>query len=103
MGIYTASGVIPKKKIHKKMTKMVEKEKTAVSLTYKPTTKPQTMKNLKNIIETKLNKKVDFFQATDCANLLYTAKINGLTVANIYKSFDGEFNQVYQIRYTNAD
>jgi hypothetical protein len=41
MGIYTASGVIPKKKIHKKMTTMVEKGKTAVSLTYKPTTKPQ--------------------------------------------------------------
>jgi hypothetical protein len=40
MGIYTASGAGPKKKFHKKLTTMVAKGKTAVSLTYKPTTKP---------------------------------------------------------------
>jgi hypothetical protein len=53
--IYTLSGVFMakirilysfgcranKKKIHKKLTLMVAKEKTAVYLTYKPTTKPQ--------------------------------------------------------------
>ena len=92
-----------KKKNKKNLTQEVAKRKTVVSLTYKPTTKPKTMNNLKNIIETKLNKKVDFFPATDCANLLYTAQINGLTVANVYKSFDSQFNQVYKIRYTNAD
>ena len=37
---------MPKKKITKKMTTMVAKEKTAVSLTYKPTTKPKVMTNL---------------------------------------------------------
>jgi len=35
---------MPQKKITKKMTTMVAKGKTAVSLTYKPTTKPKTMK-----------------------------------------------------------
>ena len=52
------------------------------------------MKDLKNAIEAKLKKTVDFFPATDCANLLYTAQINGLTVANVYKSFDSKFNQI---------
>ena len=46
MGIYTASGVGPKKKFHKKLTREVANRKTAVSLTYKPTTKPKVMKNL---------------------------------------------------------
>ena len=61
------------------------------------------MKDLKNAIEAKLKKKVDFFPATDCVNLLYTAQINGLTVANVYKSFDSKFNQIYQIRYTSEN
>ena len=36
---------MPKKKITKKMTTIDAKGKTALSLTYKPTTKPPTMKN----------------------------------------------------------
>ena len=77
---------------------MIHPESTTIIIS-----KPQSMKDLKSTIETKLNKKVDFFQATDCANLLYTATINGLTVANVYKSFDSKFNQVYQIRYTSEN
>jgi len=45
MGIYTRSGVNAQKENHKKMTTMVAKGKTAVSLTYKPTTKPQNHEN----------------------------------------------------------
>jgi hypothetical protein len=47
MGIYTASGAGPKKKFHKKMTREVAKGKTAVSLTYKPTTKPKNHESIR--------------------------------------------------------
>ena len=77
---------------------MIHPENTTIIIS-----KPQSMKDLKNAIEAKLKKKVDFFPATDCANLLYTAQINGLTVANVYKSFDSKFNQIYQIRYTSEN
>ena len=77
---------------------MIHPESTTIIIS-----KPQSMKDLKNAIEAKLKKKVDFFPATDCANLLYTAQINGLTVANVYKSFDSKFNQIYQIRYTSEN
>jgi hypothetical protein len=59
------------------------------------------METLKNTIEAKLNKTVNFFKATDGANLLYTATINGCTVANVYKSFDKNFNSITIIRYNN--
>jgi hypothetical protein len=62
----------------------------------------QTMKNeIKTTIETKLNKSVNFVKATDGANLLYTATINELTVANVYKSYDENFNLITVIRYNN--
>tara|TARA_R110000868_G_scaffold386890_1_gene655339 strand:+ start:253 stop:432 length:180 start_codon:yes stop_codon:yes gene_type:complete len=38
---------MPKKKITKKMTTMVAKGKTAVSLTYKPTTKPNNHESIR--------------------------------------------------------
>jgi hypothetical protein len=59
------------------------------------------MENTKITIENNLGKKVEFIKANDCVNLLYTAKINGLTVANVYKSFDKNFNQIEVIRYVN--
>jgi len=61
------------------------------------------MKNLQTTIEKKLGKKVQFVKSSDGINLLYTAKINGLTVANVYKSFDKQYNQIEIIRYTNVD
>ena len=61
------------------------------------------METLKNTIETTLNKKVNFEKATDCINLLYTAKIDGLTVANVYKSFDKNYNPIQVIRYVNEN
>ena len=61
------------------------------------------MTNLKNIIELKLKKLITLEKASDNVNLLYTAKINGLTVANVYKSFDKNLNQIEIIRYTNID
>jgi hypothetical protein len=61
------------------------------------------MKNLQTTIENKLGKKVIFESANDGANLLYTAKVNGLTVANVYKSFDKKFNPKNIIRYVNCD
>jgi len=61
------------------------------------------MKNLQTIIEKKLNKKVELFKATDCVNLLFEAKIDGVAVARVYKSFDSQLNPIHQIRYTNAD
>lgn len=61
------------------------------------------MKNLQATIEKKLGKKVEFVKSSDRVNLLYTAKINGLTVANVYKSFDKQYNQIEIIRYTNVD
>ena len=59
------------------------------------------MTTAQQIIENKLNKSVQLVKATDGFNLLYTAKINGLTVANVYKSFDKNFNQVEIIRYVS--
>jgi hypothetical protein len=56
---------------------------------------------LKKTIETRLNKVVNFVEATDGANLLYSATINGCTVANVYKSFDVNFNSTTIIRYNN--
>ena len=61
------------------------------------------MTTLQNTIETKLGKKVSFEKATDGANLLFTAKVEGLTVANVYKSFDKNYNTINIIRYVNAD
>lgn len=61
------------------------------------------MKNLQETIEKKLGKKVELIKETDGANLLYEAKINGLTVARVYKSFDKEYNKIEIIRYTNID
>jgi hypothetical protein len=61
------------------------------------------MTNLKSTIENKLGKKVIIELANDGANLLYTAKVNNLTVANVYKSFDKNFNQIKIIRYVNCD
>ena len=42
---------MPKKKITKKMTTMVANRKTAVSLTYKPTTKPKVMTTQTEILK----------------------------------------------------
>jgi len=61
------------------------------------------MTTLQNTIETILGKKVNFEASTDCANLLFTAKINGITVANVYKSYDSNYNLIEIIRYTNID
>lgn len=61
------------------------------------------MEALKNTIETTFNKKVNFEKTTDGVNLLYTAKIDGLTVANVYKSFDKNYNQIQVIRYVNEN
>ena len=61
------------------------------------------MKNLQATIEKKLGKKVELVKSSDRVNLLFTAKINGLTVANVYKSFDKQYNQIEIIRYTNVD
>lgn len=61
------------------------------------------MINLQTTIEKKLGKSVEFFKASDGVNLLYSAKINGLTVANVYKSFDKNFNQIEIIRYVSQD
>lgn len=61
----------------------------------------KTEQILKNTIETKLNKVVNFVKASDGANLLYTAKINDLTVANVYKSYDENFNVITLIKYNN--
>ena len=61
------------------------------------------MTTLQNTIESKLGMKVNFEVATDGANLLFTAKIEGLTVANVYKSFDTNYNRIEIIRYTNID
>jgi len=58
---------------------------------------------LQTTIENNLGKSVEFSKATDGVNLLYTAKIDGLTVANVYKSFDKNFNQIEIIRYVNQD
>lgn len=65
--------------------------------------KTNTMTNLQTTIEKKLGKSVEFSKASDGVNLLYTAKINGLTVANVYKSFDKNFNQIEIIRYVSED
>jgi hypothetical protein len=43
--LYRIGGKCPKRKSQKKMTTMVAKGKTAVSLTYKPSTKPQNHEN----------------------------------------------------------
>jgi hypothetical protein len=51
-------------------------------------------------IESKLGKQVELTNSSDGVNLIYTATINGLTVANVYKSFDSNFNRVEIIRYT---
>jgi hypothetical protein len=59
--------------------------------------------NLKTTIENKIGKSVQFYKTNDNVNLLYTAKINGLTIANVYKSFDKNFNQIEIIRYVNLD
>ena len=59
------------------------------------------MKAIKVIIENKLQKEVKFFKSNDGANLIYTATIDGLSVANVYKSFDKYFNQIEIIRYVN--
>ena len=59
------------------------------------------MTTLQTIIENKLNKSVKFFEANDGANLLYTATIDGLTVANVYKSFDKNFKKIEIIKYVN--
>jgi hypothetical protein len=61
------------------------------------------MENFQTIIENKLGKKVNFNKINDGANLLFTATIAGITVANVYKSFDKNFNQIFLIRYTEAD
>lgn len=61
------------------------------------------MESLQKTIETKLGKKVNFESATDGANLLFTAKIDGLTVANVYKSFDTNYNNIKIIRYTEIN
>ena len=58
------------------------------------------MNNSQITIEKKLGKKVEYVKANDGANLLYTANVNGVIVANIYKSFDRNFNQIEIIRYT---
>ena len=58
------------------------------------------MKNLKMTIESKLGKQVELTNSSDGVNLIYTATINGVNVANVYKSFDSSFNQVEIIRYT---
>ena len=54
-------------------------------------------------IEKKLGKKVIIVKDNDGANLLYSAKINGITVAHIYKSFDKNYNQIEIIRYSYID
>lgn len=61
----------------------------------------KTAQILKTTIETRLNKSVNFVKASDGANLLYTAKINDLTVANVYKSYDENFNVITLIKYNN--
>jgi len=61
------------------------------------------MTNLQTTIEKKLGKSVQFFKSSDGVNLLYTAKIDGLTVANVYKSFDKNFNQIQIIRYVGQN
>jgi len=65
---------------------------------------PNKMKTTsQTTIEKKLGKSVQFSKASDCVNLLYTAKIDGVEVANVYKSFDKNFNQIEIIRYCNRD
>ena len=59
------------------------------------------MTDLQKTIENKLQKAVNFSKETDGANLIYTAKIDGLSVANVYKSFDKNFNQIVIIKYVN--
>ena len=59
------------------------------------------MKNIQLTIENNLKKTVQFAKSSDCINLLYTAKINGITVANVYKSFDKNFNQIEVIKYVS--
>lgn len=61
------------------------------------------MKTLQTKIEKKIGKSVEFYKANDGVNLRYTAKIDGLTVANVYKSFDKNFNQIEIIRYVSQD
>jgi hypothetical protein len=60
-----------------------------------------TMKTAKKTIENKLNKTVNIFKASDGFNLLFTAKIDGLTVAYVYKSFDQNFNEMQIIKYVS--
>ena len=54
---------------------------------------------LKNQIESVLQKPVTLEPASDCANLLFSAKIEGITYANVYKSFDPNFKPIQIIRY----
>ena len=55
---------------------------------------------LKNQIESVLGKTVTLEPASDCANLLFSAKIEGITYATVYKSFDRNFKPIQIIRYT---
>lgn len=57
--------------------------------------------NLKNTIEKRLKKSVMFFSDSDGANLLFTATVNGCSVARVYKSFDEHYNAITIIRYNN--
>jgi hypothetical protein len=77
------------------------------TLTYTATNKPlkittmKTTNQIQVIIEKEIGKKVELEKASDCVNLMYTAKINGIVVANVYKSFDAKFNPMELIRFSN--
>ncbi len=61
------------------------------------------MNTLQTAIENKLGKKVDFSKSSDGVNLIFTAKVDGVTVANVYKSFDHNLKQIAIIRYVIQD
>lgn len=58
---------------------------------------------IKQEIEQHLKNTIVLKNDSDCVNLLYTATINDIIVARVYKSFDKNFNKITKINYTYAE